>query len=132
MTNPPRRWRSIGGPRDPGPSPDPRERTGSGSDAGEEAPSEETHRYAVPPHLTGTLSGVSPGPAPTTNAVPRSVQADTFRMLLARHEPGSETQCRCGQPLGEETGLCWYGRSALAGLTQLLAEEDAAGDQPAT
>ena len=44
-------------------------------------------------------------------------------MLLARHEPVSETHCQCGQPLGEETGLCWYGRSALAGLTHLLEQE---------
>jgi hypothetical protein len=44
-------------------------------------------------------------------------------MVLARHEPASDTHCVCGAALGEETGLCWYGRSAQRGLMELQARQ---------
>ncbi|MDG4831810.1 hypothetical protein O7627_21250 [Solwaraspora sp. WMMD1047] len=76
--------------------------------------------WTAPPFPTGTLSGACLDS--TSDAVPASVQADTFRMILARHEPASATHCVCGAALGEETGLCWYGRSAQRGLMALLAQ----------
>ncbi|MDG4831876.1 hypothetical protein O7627_21580 [Solwaraspora sp. WMMD1047] len=76
---------------------------------------------------TGTLSGGRPdstdadtaGPA----AIPAGVQVDAYRMLLAQHTPGINGRCRCGNLLGEETGLCFYGRQAQAGLLRIAAAE---------
>ncbi|MDG4834684.1 hypothetical protein O7627_36050 [Solwaraspora sp. WMMD1047] len=53
------------------------------------------------------------------DGVPPAVQADTLRMMLARHEPADDKRCGCGLPLGELTGLCWYGRQAQKRLSEL-------------
>lgn len=115
----PRQWRSIGGPPDP-------ERmvwidTGSGS--GIEVPASQAHRFTVPPFATGTLSGGCPDPATEDDPpeVPSDVQVDAFEMLLARHTPGADGRCVCGRQLGEDTGLCYYGRQAQAALLRLTA-----------
>jgi hypothetical protein len=85
------------------------------------------NRIPVPPHPTGTLSGAAGG-AVVPDAIPSHVELDTLRMLLARHEPSDEYVCRCGQPLGEETGLCYYGRQAQKRLYEAMLDRSAASD----
>jgi hypothetical protein len=63
------------------------------------------------------------------DTIPIDVQADSLRMMLARHQPGDDGTCACGQRLGEETGLCWYGRQAQRRLYEVLLDQKAA-DEP--
>jgi hypothetical protein len=56
------------------------------------------------------------------NTIPLAVQADTLRVMLARHEPADDKRCGCGLPLGELTGLCWYGRQAQKRLHELTLD----------
>ncbi|MDG4827864.1 hypothetical protein O7627_00940 [Solwaraspora sp. WMMD1047] len=65
---------------------------------------------------------------PVPDAIPADVEADTLRTLLARHEAKDEKNCRCGLPLGEETGLCFYGRQAQKRLYNLTLDRRAADD----
>ncbi|MDG4830165.1 hypothetical protein O7627_12745 [Solwaraspora sp. WMMD1047] len=78
--------------------------------------------FVAPAFPTGTLSGGFGDPVP--DRTPAHVQADTLRMMLARHQPRDDITCLCGQQLGEETGLCWYGRQAQQRLHDLLGDED--------
>ena len=146
---PARRWRSFGGPPNPGPTParrggGPEEPKGpkvwidSGSGAGWEVPRDEAHRYVVvPPFATGTLSGVVRGPgvgdgrtvdgclnSAPPDPVPHGVKGDAFLMLFARHTPISGTHCASGCLLGEDTGLCAQARMAKRGLEDLIAEQE--------
>lgn len=138
---PPRRWRRIGGPWNPGPSPEPR-REGAepsqepkvwidaGSGAGYEVPQGEAHRYTARPFLTGTLSGVclnsnarsGPPEGAASDRVRLDVQMAVAQMLFALHEPATDTRCACGLPLGEDTGLCYYGRVAQKQIMETQAE----------
>ena len=97
------------------------------SGPGVEVPQGDAHRFVVPSFPTGTISGgdltggcLDPEPP---NPPPQGVQADALRMILARHEPKDEKTCACGNPLGEDTGLCWYGRQAQKGLMELQVEQ---------
>ena len=117
---PPRRWRSIGGPQNPGEPPEPRVWIDAGSGPGIEVPRKDARRFVMPPFPTGTLSGPA---AKKTPRPPARVQLDAVQMTLAMHEPASDTHCMCGGALGEDTGLCWYGRQAQKGLMELQAEQ---------
>ncbi|MDG4833437.1 hypothetical protein O7627_29630 [Solwaraspora sp. WMMD1047] len=66
--------------------------------------------------------GPDNGPAVMPNAIPPGAQADTLRQLLQLHEPRDENTCQCGLLLGEETGLCWYGRRAQRALFELTLD----------
>ena len=140
---PPRRWRHIGGPADPGPSPEPRPPktwmdTGSGPGVEIVPDGGKPRLYAVPAFPTGTLSGVVRGPwdgdgrtvggcldSAPPDLLPHGVKGDAFRMLMVRHEPISGTHCASGCLLGEDTGLCATARIAKRGLENLVAEERA-------
>ncbi|MDG4830268.1 hypothetical protein O7627_13260 [Solwaraspora sp. WMMD1047] len=65
------------------------------------------------------------GPVLFPDTIPRHVQADSLRMMLARHAPDGDRMCRCGLPLGELTGLCWYGRQAQKRLSELAPDHRA-------
>nr|MDT0662540.1 hypothetical protein [Micromonospora sp. DSM 115978] len=67
-----------------------------------------------------------PGPVPDT--IPTDVQAETLRTMLLRHQPIDDATCCCGQPLGEDTGLCWYGRQAQKRLYEVILDQKAAED----
>jgi hypothetical protein len=65
------------------------------------------------------------GPAQFPDTIPPHVQAGSLRMMLARHAPDGDQVCRCGLPLGELTGLCWYGRQAQKRLFELYTDHRA-------
>ncbi|MDG4831377.1 hypothetical protein O7627_18940 [Solwaraspora sp. WMMD1047] len=69
--------------------------------------------------------GPTHGPAVFPDAIPATVQADTLRALLKLHEAADENTCHCGLPLGEETGLCWYGWRAQRALLELQLDHRA-------
>jgi hypothetical protein len=69
--------------------------------------------------------GPTHGPAVFPAAIPKTVQADTLRAILKLHEAADENTCHCGLPLGEETGLCWYGRRAQRALFELTRDHRA-------
>ena len=133
-----RRWRSIGGPANPGPPPERRDRTDTDSGSGVEGPADEAHRFVVPSFRTGTLSGGDPDDSPEgrrarrlemrrslVEADPEGVRQEALQVLLSLHQPtltshGAPTgQCECGFPLGEETGLCQFARRAVKELGAL-------------
>ncbi|MDG4828300.1 hypothetical protein O7627_03140 [Solwaraspora sp. WMMD1047] len=85
------------------------------------------------PGWTDTGSGPGyedPNRLSPPDTIPLGVQADTLRMMLARHQPGDDHTCRCGQRLGEEIGLCWYGRQAQQRLYEVLLDQQAADEPP--
>nr|MDT0662476.1 hypothetical protein [Micromonospora sp. DSM 115978] len=86
-------------------------------------------RIPVPPFPTGTLSGPGATREVVPDTIPGHAEEDTLRMLLARHEPADEYVCKCGQPLGEDTGLCYYARQAQKRLYDVILDRKAYGEE---